>query len=308
MELLFLGTSAGMPIRERNVTSIALRFSQQSGSYWLFDCGEATQHQMNHTTLKPNRMSKLFITHLHGDHVFGIPGLLSSRSNLGGSDVLEIYGPQGVRELVESNLRISETHLVYPLEIKEIAEGIIYQDDEFTIEAAQLDHRIDCYGYRIVESERVGALNAEWLAEMEIPPGPLYGQLKSGQDITLDDGRVIRAADAVGASIPGRIITILGDTRPCQNAVKLSEGADLLVHEATFAHDLADKAEEYGHSTTLQAAQIAAAAGAKRLLITHFSSRYKNEDLAMLEAEARTVFPHTEAAIELKSYGISDRG
>jgi len=306
MELLFLGTSAGMPIRDRNVTSIALRFSQQSGAFWLFDCGEATQHQMIHTTLKPNRMSKLFITHLHGDHVFGIPGLLSSRSNLGGTELLEIYGPPGLRELVETNLRITETHLVYPLEIKEIAEGVIYQDDRFTIEAAQLDHRIDCYGYRIMERERVGALNAEWLAEMGVPPGPLYGQLKAGKDITLDDGRVIRAADAVRASIPGRIIAILGDTRPCEHAVTLSEGADVLVHEATFAHDLADKAEEYGHSTTLQAAQIAASGGVKKLLITHFSSRYKNEDLAVLEAEARTVFPYTEAAIQLKSYAIGD--
>lgn len=305
MELLFLGTSAGMPIRDRNVSSIALRFTQHSGEFWMFDCGEGTQHQLLHTSLKLSRLSKLFITHLHGDHVFGLPGLLSSRSNLGGTDLLEIYGPPGLRELVETNLRITETHLAYPIQITEITQGIIYEDEAFTIETAKLDHRIDSYGYRIMERERAGALNAQWLAELGIEPGPLYGQLKAGRDITLNDGRVITSVEAVGEPIAGRIITILGDTRPCDNAIKLSEAADVLVHEATFAADLADKAEEYGHATTLQAAQIASAAGAKRLFITHFSSRYTQENLRELEAEARSIFPHTEAAIELQPYTIS---
>ncbi|MCR8658589.1 ribonuclease Z [Paenibacillus endoradicis] len=304
MELLFLGTSAGMPIRGRNVTSIALRISQYNGSFWMFDCGEGTQHQLLHTSLKLSRLNKLFITHLHGDHIYGLPGLLSSRSSLGGTESLDIYGPPGLRELVETNLRITETHLNYPLQIVEIEEGIIFEDDCVTVEAAMLDHRIDSFGYRIMEHDRTGTLNADWLAEIGVPAGPAYGQLKAGKDITLEDGRVIRSADAVGEPLPGRVITILGDTRPCDNAVKLSEAADVLIHEATFAHDLADKAHEYGHSTALQAAEIAHAAGAKRLFITHFSSRYKLEDLADLEAEARSVFSHTEAAIELKSYTL----
>lgn len=305
MELWFLGTSAGMPIRGRNVTSIALRIAQNSGSFWMFDCGEGTQHQLLHTSLKLNRLSKLFITHLHGDHVYGLPGLLSSRSSLGGTAPLDIYGPPGLRELVETSLRITGTYLGYPMQVVEIVEGVAYEDDGMTIEAAKLDHRIDSYGYRIMECERSGALNTDWLAEIGVPPGPVYGQLKAGKDVILEDGRVIRSAEAVGEPLPGRIITILGDTRPCANAVKLGKGADILIHEATFAHDLADKADEYGHSTALQAAQIAHAAGVGRLFITHFSSRYMPEDLADLEAESRSVFSHTDAAMELMPYMIS---
>lgn len=305
MELWFLGTSAGRPIRERNVTSVALRISRNSGEFWMFDCGEGTQHQLLHTSLKLNRMKKLFITHLHGDHVYGLPGLLSSRSSLGGTEALDIYGPLGLRELVETNLRITGTHLDYSINIVEIVEGVIFEGDGMTIEVAKLDHRIDSYGYRIMECERLGALNAQWLAEMDVPPGPIYGHLKSGKDVILKDGRMIRSIDAVGKPLPGRVIAILGDTRPCANAVKLSEGADVLIHEATFAHDLADKANEYGHSTALQAAQIAQAAGAGRLFITHFSSRYKQDDLAKLEEEARSIFSRTEAARELKPYMIS---
>jgi len=304
MELWFLGTSAGMPIRDRNVTSIALKICQNNGLFWMVDCGEGTQHQLLKTPLKLNRLSKLFITHLHGDHVFGLPGLLSSRSSLGGTERLDIYGPPGLRELVETSLRVTETHLGFPLNLIEIEEGVIVEDGGMTVVAAKLDHRIDSFGYRMMERERPGILNAQWLAEMGVPPGPDYGHLKAGKDVTLGDGRVIRSAEAVGKPSPGRIITILGDTRPCTNAVKLSEGADVLVHEATFAHDLADKANEYGHSTALQAAQAAHTAGVGRLFITHFSSRYKQEDLADLETEARSVFSHTEAAIELKPYSI----
>ena len=305
MELWFLGTSAGMPVRGRNVTSIALRTSQNSGSFWMFDCGEGTQHQLLHTSLKLTRMSKLFITHLHGDHVYGLPGLLSSRSSLGCTDSLHIYGPPGLRELIETNFRITGTHLGYPLRIVEVVEGVLFEDDDLTVEVAKLDHRIDSYGYRIMEHDRPGVLNARWLAEIGVPPGPVYGQLKAGDDVTLKDGRVIRSADAVGQSLRGCIVTILGDTRPCNNAVKLGKGADVLIHEATFAHDLADKAYEYGHSTALQAAEIAQAAGAQRLFITHFSSRYMLADLANLEVEARSVFSRTDAAMELKRYSIT---
>jgi len=271
----------------------------------MVDCGEGTQHQLLKTPMKLNRLNKLFITHLHGDHVFGLPGLLSSRSSLGGTECLDIYGPPGLRELVETSLRITETHLGFPLNLIEIEEGVIVEEAGMTVVAAKLDHRIDSFGYRIIERDRPGTLNAQWLAEMEVPPGPVYRDLKSGKDVTLDDGRVIRSAEAVGKPLPGRIVTILGDTRPCHNAVKLGEGADVLVHEATFAHELADKAHEYGHSTALQAAQIALAAGAARLFITHFSTRYKLEDLANLETEARSVFSNTEAAMELKPYKIS---
>jgi len=305
MELWFLGTGAGMPIPERNVTSVGLRMPRDGGAFWLFDCGEGTQHRLLRTPLKLTRLRKLFVTHLHGDHVFGIPGLLSSRSSLGGTEPLAIYGPPGVRELVETSLRITGTHLDYPIHIEEIEEGGVCEDGGMKVEAARLDHRVECFGYRVSERPRAGALNAGWLAGIGVQPGPAYGRLKAGEDIVLEDGRVVRSIDAVGAPLAGRVVTVLGDTRPCDGAVKLAQGADVLVHEATFRHDLADKAEAYGHSTALQAAEIARAAGARRLLITHFSSRYKPEDLADLEREARSVFSRTDAALELKPYPVS---
>lgn len=305
MELWFMGTSAGMPISGRNVTSVALRMPQNRGTFWMFDCGEGTQHQLLRSPFKLSRLEKLFVTHLHGDHVFGIPGLLSSRASLGGTEQLELYGPPGLREFVETALRITGSHLGYSLRIHEIGEGLICEDDFFIVEAAKLDHRIDSFGFRITERPRGGALNTELLAGMGVPSGPAYGSLKSGKDVTLEDGRLIRSADVVGNPTLGRVVVVLGDTKPCDSAIELAKGADLLVHEATFSHELAEKAEEYGHSTALQAAETARAAGVRRLLITHFSSRYKPEDLAGLEAEARRVFNETEAAMELKSYAIA---
>ncbi|XID92711.1 ribonuclease Z [Paenibacillaceae bacterium WGS1546] len=304
MELWFMGTGAGMPIKERNVTSAALRLSGRKGACWLFDCGEGTQHRMLRSPLSPNRMEKLFVTHLHGDHVFGIPGLLSSRSSLGATEPLQIFGPAGLREWIENSLRMTGTHLDYPLEIREIGEGPVYEDEAYAVEAAALDHRIECYGYRVSEKPRAGTLKAELLAEMGVPPGPVYGRLKSGRDVALEDGRTIRAADVLGDPVPGRVVVVLGDTRPTAAAVRLAAGADLLVHEATFGADLAEKAELYGHSTAVQAAEIAKAAGVGRLLLTHFSSRYKPDDLQALEEQARTVFPRTEAAVELVPYAV----
>jgi ribonuclease Z len=305
MELWFLGTSAGMPIAGRNVTSIALRMPQKRGTFWLFDCGEGTQHQLLRSPFRLSRLEKVFVTHLHGDHLFGLPGLLSSRASLGGSDPLELYGPAGLREFTESALRITGTHLGYPLEIHEIGEGTVFEDHAFKVEAALLDHRIDCFGYRVTELPHSGTLNTKLLAEKGVPPGPVYGTLKRGEDVKLDDGRWIRSADVIGDPVQGRVVVVLGDTKPCDNAVELAKDADMLVHEATFAQDLVEKAAEYGHSTAMQAAETARSAGARKLLITHFSSRYKPEDLAKLEAEARTVFMETEAAIELKSYEIA---
>lgn len=304
MELWFLGTSAGMPISGRNVTSIALRMPQDRGTFWLFDCGEGTQHQLLRTPFRLSRLEKLFITHLHGDHLFGLPGLLSSRASLGGTEPLTLYGPPGLQEFTENALRISETHLGYPLHIHEIEEGTVFEDGAFSVEAALLDHRIDSFGYRIAEFPRAGALNTRLLAELGVPSGPAYGRLKSGEDVVLEDGRTVRSPDVVGDPIAGRVVVVLGDTKPCPNAVKLAQGADLLVHEATFAHDLADKADEYGHATSVQAAETARDAEVGRLILTHFSSRYKPEDLAVLEAEARNTFLATDAAIELTPYLI----
>lgn len=298
MDLYFLGTGAGMPSKGRNVTSIALRLAEERGTFWLFDCGEGTQHQVLHSPLKLGKLEYIFITHLHGDHIFGLPGLLSSRSYQGGDTPLTLFGPPGIRTYLETALTLSQTHLAYELKVQEIAGGIVFADDQFEVTAAEVEHRIACFGYRVRERDRPGKLDEARLRADGVPAGPLYGRLKRGEDVALDDGRIVRGADYVGAPIAGRTVVIMGDTRRCAAAVELARGADVLVHEATFAADLAPMAQQYYHTTSTDAAEVAAEAGAKALILTHISSRYAGEEAEALAAEARSVFPNTVVAYD----------
>lgn len=308
MDIFFLGTGAGVPAKLRNVTSIALKLLEERGTVWLFDCGEATQHQILHTSIKPRRIEKIFITHLHGDHIYGLPGFLSSRSFQGGDSLVTVYGPKGIREYIEISLKISKSYLKYPIEIIEIEEGLVFEDEQFLVEARLLEHGISSFGYRIVEKDLPGTLMADKLVDAGVKPGPAYKKIKNGEEVILDDGRVIHPEEFVGPPKKGRIITILGDTRICQNAVLLAKDADLLIHEATFSAGEEALAIEYYHSTTLQAAEIALKAEAKKLCLTHISSRYDRSDWKQLEEEARRLFPDTvisedfmEIAIPLKN-------
>jgi ribonuclease Z len=293
MDVFFLGTGAGVPAKLRNVTSIALKLLEERGAVWLFDCGEATQHQILHTSIKPRRIEKIFITHLHGDHIYGLPGLLSSRSFQGGETLVTVYGPTGIKEYIEVSLKISKSHLKYPIEIIEIEDGVIFEDEQFAVEARRLEHGIPSYGYRIIEKDRPGTLLADKLAAAGVKPGPDYRKIKNGEEVILEDGTVINPEEFVGPPQKGRIVTILGDTRVCQNALLLAKDADLLIHEATFSADEEALAHEYYHSTTLQAGETALKAEVKKLCLTHISSRYDRNDWKQLEDEARKVFSNT---------------
>lgn len=304
MDVLFLGTGAGMPAKLRNVTSIALKLLEERGAIWLFDCGEATQHQILHTSIKPRRIEKIFITHLHGDHIYGLPGLLSSRSFQGGESEVVVYGPKGLKEFVEVSLTVSQTYLKYPMQIVEIEAGVIFEDEDFIVEARLLEHGIHSYGYRIIEKDRPGTLLADKLAMAGIKPGPIYKKIKNGESVTLEDGRIIESADYLGPILKGRVVTILGDTRKCEAATRLAQDADLLIHEATFSKGEDNLAFEYYHSTTTQAAQIAKAAQVKRLCLTHISSRYDRKDWTRLEKEAQMIFPNTVIAEDFKEISI----
>ncbi|MDQ0213782.1 ribonuclease Z [Oikeobacillus pervagus] len=290
MELLFLGTGAGVPGKVRNVTSIAFKMLEERGAIWLFDCGEATQHQILHTSLKPRRLEKIFITHLHGDHIFGLPGLLGSRSFQGGETPITIYGPEGIAAYVHTSLTVSGTRLKYPIEIVEISEGVIFEDSQMKVEAAVLDHALPCFGYRMTEKDKSGVLLVDKLKADKVPPGPIYKKIKNGETVQLEDGRIISGDQYVGPSQKGRVVTILGDTRPCENAVQLSLHADLLVHEATFNRESVTMAHDYFHSTTAQAAMTAKKAEVKRLCLTHISSRYNGEEAEQLRLEAEEIF------------------
>ncbi|MDQ0219080.1 ribonuclease Z [Peribacillus cavernae] len=304
MDFVFLGTGAGMPAKARNVSAIALQLLEERGTVWLFDCGEATQHQILKTPVKPRRIEKIFITHLHGDHIFGLPGLLGSRSFQGGMDELTVYGPIGVEDFIITSLRVSGTHLKYSLKIVEITEGTVFEDEQITVSALPLDHGIFCLGYRIVEHDRPGSLLIDKLRAEGIKPGPAFKALKNGEIVRLEDGRVLHGNDYLSAPQKGRIITILGDTRTCENAVILAQDADYLIHEATFSQGEPEMAHDYYHSTTAQAAETAKSAKAKHLILTHISSRYTGEDSAMLGTESMRIFPETIIAEDLLSIKI----
>ncbi|MCM3766464.1 ribonuclease Z [Neobacillus niacini] len=307
MDVFFLGTGAGMPAKLRNVTSIALKLLEERGAVWLFDAGEATQHQILHTSIKPRRIEKIFVTHLHGDHIYGLPGLLSSRSFQGGESEVTVYGPKGIKEYIHVSLSLSQTYLKYSLKVVEIDEGVIFEDEQFLVEARLLEHGIPSYGYRVVEKDKPGTLLADKLKEAGVQPGPIFKRIKSGESVVLEDGRVIEPGEFLGPAQKGRVVTILGDTRYCENALVLAKDADLLVHEATFSKGEEQLAHEYFHSTTNQAAKIALKAGCKQLCLTHISSRYDRNAWRELVAEAQGIFRNTEISEDFKEIHISNR-
>lgn len=304
LELLFLGTGAGVPAKERNVSSVALQLLEERGATWLFDCGEATQHQILHTAIRPRRIEHIFITHLHGDHLFGLPGLLGSRSFQSGETPLTVFGPKGVRLFVETALTVSGTRLRYELNIVEIDEGVIFDDERFSVIAQRLDHGMPSYGFRVVEKDLPGPLLVDRLKALGVRPGPIYQQIKQGKTVVLADGTVLDGREFVGSPQKGRIVAVLGDTRFCEAAIELAREADVVIHEATFGAAEQRLARDYFHSTTTDAAEVAKRAGAKRLILTHISSRYQGEAALKLLDEARRVFPNTELAADFASFSI----
>lgn len=307
MQLEFLGTGAGQPAKFRNVTSIALKLLDERNAVWLFDVGEGTQHQILRTNIRPRKVEKIFITHLHGDHIFGLPGFLSSRSFQGSdaNEPLTIYGPKGIEKFVKTALMVSESHLTYPLEFIEIKEpGLIFEDKTFSVEAQILDHNVQSFGYRIVEKDHPRELLVEKLRAEKIPSGPLYGQLKAGKIVTLPDGRTIDGQDYLGNAKKGRIVAILGDTRKNANAIKLAQQADVLVHESTYGQGEGRMARNHYHSTNLQAVDVAVEAQVKRLLLTHISARYAGKLAFELEKQAREVFAGAHVVSDFEEIDI----
>ena len=306
MELQFLGTGAGMPSKTRNTSSAVLNLSAEGEGLWLFDCGEATQHQILHTSLKPRKISKIFITHLHGDHIFGLPGLISSRSFLGGDDPLDIYGPPGLEEWLLTTLRLTKSHLTYELIIHEIEEGLVFENEQFIVQSQMLRHVIPCFGFRVEQKPLLGKLLVDEVLKADVPKGPLFKQLKDGHDIVLADGRMVLSKDVTGAPQEGFTVAILGDTSYCPEAIELAYEADILVHEATFDSATGDLAKEYGHSTICDAAKTAKEAGAKVLIANHISARFMPSDISNLKKEGKAVFADLYIAEDFACYEWKD--
>ncbi len=306
MQITFLGTSAGVPTRQRNVSSVALRLAQRA-EWWMFDCGEATQHQILRSDLKISQLRRIFITHLHGDHIFGLMGLLASYGMAGNSHSIDVYGPPGIEEYIGACTRYSETRFGYPIKVHTVGPGEVYKDEEFTVSCNLLRHRITAFGYRVSEQDRPGRFDVEKATALGIHPGPLYGRLKRGEEITLADGRRVNGAELCGPPVIGRKIVYCTDTTYCKTAVELARDADVLIHEATFSSQDTENARRSMHSTSVMAARVAHEACVKQLILTHLSPRYvpgnaiEPDDLLR---EARVIFPDTELAYDFMSFEI----
>jgi len=315
MKVIFLGTSSGMPTLKRNVSSIALVFIDKN-KLWLWDCGESTQQQIQKTSLKLSKLEKIFISHLHGDHVFGLPGLLASRGLRGGKNQqkVQIFGPEGLNRYLKETLNITKTYIPYEIEIKiippNLSAGIIWEDEEYIVQYTEVNHNIKTYAYSVEEKKDRSHFLIEKARRLNIPPGPIYRTLKEGKTVELPNGRIFQGKNFLSEIKKGRKIVFCGDTTYCENLVHLTKGADLLIHETTFSQQEEDLAKRNFHSTTTIAAKVAKEAQVKRLILTHISPRYSsnNNKLAITESgllvEAQNVFPETILAEDFMEYEI----
>ncbi len=303
-----------MPTLERNVSALALIFKEKN-KIWLFDCGEGTQQQLQKAALKLSRIEKIFITHIHGDHTFGLPGLLASRGLQGGKEAnkLQIFGPEIVEDYLNLIQDITRTYFPYPIEIKTIpadsTQGIIYEEEKFLVRYLKLFHNVKSFAYAVEEKKERKHFLIEKARQLNIPPGPVYRALKNEDRVCLPDGRVLEGKDFIEKFAQKRKIVICGDTYYSQELVNFAQGADLLIHEATFSQKEEDLAQKNFHSTPVLAAKIAREAGVKELILTHISSRYnsrnkgevKEEDLLK---EAQEIFKDTFLARDLMEFSI----
>ena len=298
-----LGTGSALPTATRHLSGTLVR---REGRSVLFDCGEGTQLQLVRGGLTRGPVDAICITHLHGDHLFGLFGLLTTLALLEREDPVTLVGPEGLRAIVGAMPGLGPDRLPYALTYRELAEGfgeaVVFEDDAVTIEARPLEHRVFCAGYRYQEKTRLGSLDGEAARAAGVTEGWQFEALKRRQPVTLDDGTVLAPDGLVGPPRPGAAFAYVLDSAPCDGGHHLAADADLLLHEATFTDEHAARAQKVAHSTARQAATVARDAGARRLLLTHFSARYA--DTAQLVAEAREVFPETEAAEELRRYDV----
>ncbi|XP_053556382.1 zinc phosphodiesterase ELAC protein 1 [Bombina bombina] len=347
MDVTFLGTGSAYPSPSRGASAVVFR---TEGECWLFDCGEGTQTQFMRSSLRAGKITKIFITHLHGDHLFGLPGLLCTVSLQLGStppkQPVDIYGPVGLRDFVYRSLEVSNSQLVFPYHVHELVPSqdqcpeeefkvssivnkendeaieetgrtiymdsedrsyILFKSDQFTVKAFKLFHRIPSFGFVIEERERPGKLNMEKLRALGVQPGPICGKLKNGANVLLENGLTVSPSDVLEDPLPGRKICILGDCSGivAEESVKLCYEADLLIHEATLDDEQIDKAKEHGHSTPKIAAEFAVLCKAKKLVLTHFSQRYKppglitegDEDVTVLKKQAESILINQEVIL-----------
>ena len=288
MELTILGTSATLPTKTRNHSGYLLVYKAEG---LLFDCGEGMQRQLKTAGISFSKITRIFLTHWHGDHMLGLPGLLQSMAMQEYSRTLQIYGPPGSKEKYQKLLDAFESSYPITAVIHEVKEGAFLETDDFVIEAYPLMHKIKCYGYRFAEKDK-RKINMTKLKKLGVPEGPIIGKIQEGKTI-VHNGKKI-TPEEVTTLIKGRIFAYIPDTRPTKNCQKIAQDADVLLCESTYTQEHQAMAEEHHHLTAQEAGQIASSSNAKKLILTHFSARYKNE--SELAQDARTVFDNTFAA------------
>jgi ribonuclease Z len=287
LDVVFLGTAASAPTAQRSPAAVLIR---RGGERLLFDCGEGTQRQLQRSAVGLPDLEEIFLTHYHADHFLGLPGMLKTFGLRGREETpLTIYGPRGLRELLKQ-LQPFVGRLPYSVSLVELEPGEPVSRGEYAIEPFAADHGVAALGYALVEPERPGRFDVDVADRLGVPAGPARGRLQAGEDVDLPDGRTVTPSEVLGEPRPGRRIVISGDTAPSPAVVQAAHGADLLVHEASFLAEEADRARETNHSTAAEAAEVARLAQVRLLALTHVSPRYFGPELA---EEAQAVFPDT---------------
>ena len=273
IKITFLGTSAGMPTHARNVASVAVTMD---GRVLLFDCGEGTQHQLMRSNVRFGAIEAIFLTHLHGDHLFGLPGLLASMSLNAREKPLALYGPAGVGEFMRA---LPLYHTSFDVPVHELAPGRVHRGDGYAVDAASMVHSAACFAFRIVEDDRPGEFDVARAEALGVEPGPAYGRLQRGETVGS-----VKPSDVLGPTRPGRRIVYCTDTRPCDNAIELAREASVLIHESTYGSDMAEEAVSRFHATAAEAAAVAREANVAQLILTHISPRYTEPSNLLAEA------------------------
>ncbi len=288
LSIIFLGTGGSWPTVKRNVTSIAVK---RGSEITLFDCGEGTQRQFQKSKLSYMQVSQIFITHFHGDHFLGLPGLIQTMQLNDRDKPLHIYGPKGMKQLASQLFSLGYFRPSYKVVVHEVDNGDVLEFHGYVIRVLKVLHNVPAFAYCFEEKNRPGKFNKPKALKLGVPEGPLFSKLQRGQSITLKDGTIITSDMILGPSRKGRKIVISGDTKPCEKMIEFSRDADVLIHEATFDSELEDIAIEYGHTTAAQAARIAKKAHVEKLFLTHISPRYLNHQV--LEDDARKIFKNS---------------
>jgi ribonuclease Z len=302
MKLTFLGTGGSMPTAERGLAAIALK---RGAELLLFDCGEGTQRQMVRAGISPLKLDVVFLTHFHGDHFLGLPGLVQTMSLMDRERKLEIYGPSGTETRVGALLRIPLYTLKFEVGVQELKPGQELRRRGYSIHTCELDHNVPGIAYALVEDERPGRFDPERAQGLGVKPGPDFSRLQAGEEVKVSGGKVVKPEQVMGPPRPGRKIVYADDTRPSERVVELARDADVLIHDCTLSDDLEERALESGHSTPKLAAEVVKKAGVRKLVLVHVSSRYSNTS-ELLE-QAKKVFPNSVVAHDLMELKVKLR-